>query len=383
MAINATTSAHLRDYEVQLRTLDSDDISIPNQSLILDYFCTDHELTVFLRDEVFLESSLRHTTWRKVNQRAGNESKRINNDELSLLLDSGKNLSSRVWADIVWLTACRQENKEIADYIEEYSNYWRSTNGGFEQLSEEPVRDSKAETIASNAQTLNLNTSSQTLSNVDSHSQAQQTQINSAPNGIGSNGLAFFVVSLTALLGIIGMAISTSNYETDSRNQENTSSIPKAIDSSTTVQRLSDLETEQKGAVLMCEHQPIVEKVKSLNLVDPQNISRRDALIASSDRQISFLNQDSAKGYKYWEDASCTWGQQWFDNDDDDNFKLFLAISRKCPSPTLNYTLAKDKDRKEILSKGVYNAYGHSVGEIKIPYPQESAYIFIDEVSCS
>jgi len=383
MAINATTSTHLRDYEVQLRTLESDDIRIPNQSLILDYFCTDHELTDFLRNEVFLESSIRHTTWRKVNQRAGHESKRINNDELFLLLDSGKNLSSRVWADIVWLTACRQENKEIVDYIKQASNYWRSTNAGFEQLSEEPVKDSKAETITSNAQTLNLNTRSQTLSNVGSHSHAKQPQNNSKPTSTVDNRLPLLVGSLGALLSILSIAIGTSNYEPTSTSQENASSIPTAVDSSTSVQRIIDLETEQKGAVLMCEHQPIIDKAKSLSLVEPQNIRRRDALIANSDKQISFLNQKSTKGFKYWEDSSCTWGEQWFDIDADNQHRLFLAVSRKCQVPKVHYEYSKDKSGKNVFSTGEYNAYGHSTGEIRLPLGTGEGYIGVKEVTCS
>ena len=254
-----------------------------------------------------------------------------------------------------------------------------STNDG--EYPSSAVGEAEVETTA--ADTKNRENASLT-EKANYHPQIQQPNKTSTSAPTNIKQFRFVIGTITFLGGFVVLAmLSTSSNKDANTSQGSSSYIPTPSDTPEAVQTLSNLETEQKGAILMCEHQPIVEKVKSLNLIDPQNIGRRDALIASSDRQISFLNQDSAKGYKYWEDASCTWGEQWFDNDDENNFRLFLAISRKCPTPTLNYTLAKDKNRKEILSKGAYNAYGHSVGEIRIPYPQESAYIFIDKVSCS
>lgn len=382
MAIDATTESNFRDYEEQVNKLDSDDIRVPNQSLILDYFCIDHELTDFLRDEVFLESSMRHSTWKKVNQKPGNESQKINDDEISLLLDSGKSFSSKIWTDIVRLTACKQENEDVVDYIIRARNHERPANVGFEQCSEDPVREFEAETIRRNVENDNYNTRSQAHSNFNSHSHAQQPQRNSIPAAINNNGLLMLVGSLS-LLGILAIAVSTSNHETASTSQDNTSSVPTASDTPEAVQQLNNLEAQQRGAVLMCEHQPIIDKVKSLSLVEPQNIKRRDALIASSDKQMRFLNQKSAKGYKYWEDPSCTWGEQWFDKHADNQFRLFLAVSRKCQTPKVHYQYSKDESGNNVLSTGVYNANANSIGEIRLPYPQEEAYIRVEKVTCS
>jgi len=381
MAIDANTSANLRDYEEQLYQLDSYDIRIPNQSLILDYFCIDHKLTDFLRDEVFLESSRRHDTWRKVNQSAADGSNRIVDDEISLLLDYKNNLSSRLWTDIVRLTACHQAHQELVDYIDRTSR-WHLGHADYEQCSLSPGCKPEVKASATSTKNVNEQQSETLLSNVNIHSQNRQENKDTASvRNANISGLPMLVGSL-ALLGAFGVIISKAPYETTSTSQENSSSVSTASDTPDAVKRLYDLDAEQKSAVLVCEHQPIIEKGKSISLNELHNITKLDLLIASSEKQIKFLNQKSAKGNTYWEDPSCTWGQQWFDNHADKHFRLFLAISRKCTTPKLRYVYSKDEDRKTILSEGTYNAYGHSAGEIRIPY-QGDAIIFVDKVTCS
>ena len=385
MAGEVPTDLNLRDYEEQLNTLNSDDIRVPNQSLILDYFCTDHELTDFLRDEVFLESSIRHTTWKKVNQRADNESKKIIDDEISLLLDSGNYFSSRVWTDIVRLTATRQAHQQIVEYIDWASSYEQSINSGYEQWSLEPVREPKAETSARNTEDINNKPGAQILSNADRISQMWQQSRDSVSARTADHRLPILIGSFALLGYMLYLVNSVGKYETTSPIQENTSSIPTASDTSVAVRRLSDLEAQQKSAVLICEHKPIIDQAKSLSLVEPQNISRRDALIASSNKEIEFLDQKSGIGFKYWEDPSCTWGHQWFDNQADNAFRLFLAVTRKCSNPTVNYMYTKDQEGKALLWRGKYNAYSHTKGEIQIPYPPEPGeeYIHIENITCS
>lgn len=384
MVGEASTDANLRDYEEQLNALDSNDIRVPNQSLILDYFCTDHELTDFLRDEVFLESSIRHTTWRKVNQRVGDESKRIIDDEILFLLDSENKLSSRVWKDIVKLTASRQARQEIVEYINRASSYEQSSSAGYEQWSIDPVIKCREQTGANTTGSIRSKTGTQTLSNANSRPQIKQTNKDSASVRTADSRLPMLVGSL-ALLGLLGIAVSTTNYETASTSVENTSSIPTVSDNSMAVQKLSELEAEQKGAVLMCEHQFIIDKAKYLSLVEPQNSRRRDALIASSNKEIAYLNQKSTKGdeYKYWEDETCTWGMQWFDNHANNQFRLFLAVSKKCSTPMVHYKYTKDPEGRVLLSRGKYNAYGHTKGEVRLPYLPEQATIFVENVTCS
>ena len=382
MTGEASTDANLRDYEEELNKLDSDDIRVPNQSLVLDYFCTDDELTDFLRREVFSESSRRHGSWKIINQRAGKNSTRMVEDEISFLLNYGNSLSAKVWEEIVRLTARKQAHQELVEYINRSIYYGQSVSTDFEQRSRSPVREPESEVSAASRENINNNQSAHMASNADRYSQLQQTNKNPASTQNTDKRLPILIASL-GLLGLLGIVTSMPSYETSNTSLEETSSSQPATDASEVVSRLSNLEVEQKDALLMCEHQPILGKANSLSLVESQNINRRDSLIASSNKQINFLDQKSAKGYKYWEDPSCMWGEQWFDNDADGNFRLFLVVSKKCSNPIVNYKYTKDQEGKNLVSRGKYSAYGHTMGEIRIPYPPEYGYVSIENVTCS
>jgi len=381
--------AQLGEYKQQLALLQQDDIRVPNQSLILDYFCTDHELTEFLRNEVFLESSKRHNIWKKVNQRSTHDIRIKTDNEVSRLLDSGNSHVSRVWADIVRLTANQQSHDNIAEYIVIHSS---------NKLT--PVLDPEHQEIARyNVWSLPLVDKANVNNNpsvTQSTRKSQNTVVRTAApvsKSVNKKPLSPVLVATLLLLGVPFVGIyfdlpshissTTQSSESSTQaSQSSESSTQASTDKSDLTMELNRLEIEQKEAILICEHKPIIKKIKSLDLIEPGNIARRDALIASSNKQIAFLDQKSAENHTYWEDPSCTHGIQWFDDNADGQYRLFLAVSRKCPNPTVNYVHTNDKEGNEILSQGKYNAYGHSVGEIRIPYGPDGSYAFVKRVTC-
>mgnify|MGYP006275575727 CR=1 FL=1 len=380
MAIDDTAAAGLRDYQAQLIKLDLDDIRIPNQSLILDYFCTDRELTEFLRNEVFLESSKRHNAWKKVNQRSTHDIKIEVDDEVSHLLDCGNSHASRVWADIVKLTAKQQAHDDIAQYIVIHSSRKLKTVLGpehqetskQEQWSQPPIDQANADN---------------NLRVIPSTQESQNTVVRTAapdPNSANGKPLLFLIGTLV-VMGVFG-ALLTATYEPATTTQSAGYPNQGATDNSDNIMALERLEADQKDAILICEHKPIIEKAKSLDLVETGNIARRDALIASSDKQIAFLDQKSTKNYKYSEDPSCTWGSQWFDNANTDGaWRAFIAVSKKCTSPVINYGITKTGDSSDmtLIGKRQIPLGDFEKGEVRLPYFDAYGYAFIEGVSCS
>lgn len=347
----------LDEYRNHLQMLDAEDIIIPNQSLIIDFFCTDSELTDFLRAEVFNSLAARNYAWKTINLRRSDVNDILSEDQLSALLDFKQLDSAVTWAEILRLTAIQQSNKSTVERIQAFL--------GNKQLvfDSNHVMPMPAVGYADQSEKSSVFTSllNENIIEDVGRDGDETSKVTRDESNIGVSLLLIFIGLITGFtfLGLI------------------------AADSSDDKDGLTQLETESKNAVLICEHRPVIETANSLNLNDPSLITQKNKIVSDSNKAIAFLDQTSGSGSKYWEDSSCTWGQQWFDKHASNEFRVFIAISKKCSSPVIHYKYTKDKEGKVLVDRGTYNAAGHHKGEIRLPFPQGHASIFIEKVTCT
>ena len=194
----------------------------------------------------------------------------------------------------------------------------------------------------------------------------------------GSNN--WIPIALIGLLGVafLGLVATTVENRTTSQSAGQTSSYDStALDAAN---QLSSLESSAASARLVCESQPILDKASSLNIVNDAALEgRRQALVSSLRQRISALNVTGKD--KYGEDASCSYGWQWFDEHGDDHWRIFIVISDKCKEPALRYSILAPSEDK-VLSSDSINLSGHTTGEVKVPYPGFESRLRIDQVSC-
>jgi hypothetical protein len=367
--------ARLGEYLQQLALLNQEDIRVPNQSLILDFFCIDEVFTDFLRKEVFWDTAPRYNTWKLINLRKHDPSGVLASKDLSDLLSYKDSQLKDVWTKIVSSTAKHQNNSEIILKINKLiSNSVAGTigpsiegkdfTGWFESDAPDSLEsaNSSRESIKSKA----VQVSSKKVG-VESKSSSQVSPLM----------MPLILVSAFCFAAMIGSALNVSST---SSTDYQTPGLPASTDD---ISGLNQLESDSANAVLICELRPVIERANSLNLSDQFLLNRRSKIVSSANTSIAFLDQTSGKGSKYWEDPSCTWGEQWFDNHANNEFRAFIAISKKCSSPVIHYKYAKDKEGKALVGRGTYNAAGHQKGEIRLPFPQDEAYIFIEKVTCT
>jgi hypothetical protein len=377
-------AVNLKEYCQELNQLDSENICTPNQSLILDYFCRDQEFTDFLRSEVFAESSSRNKTWCAVNLKCGVDEERLTQEDLYRLLENKDTLIAKLWGDIVMHTAKHQSHEYVSDYIRNL-NERPSANAdsrgsqAHDQLNTGNQEERKLVHLSSAR-------NSSYLSNVRLNQSAERVNKSNQSNrpvSLRSNNqdiVAPLVFGSLAIIMTTSLAILAGGYNTKQSNRTT-----KLFDNNDSLSALASLESKQNQAVLICEHNPIIQAANNLTLNDPKNKERRNNLVARSKKAIAFLDQNSAKGYEYAEYDSCTWGGQWFDNNSDKGFRYYLATSIKCLNPTVHYRYTRGKDENATLANGQYNATGHRTGEITLPYAdvEFEHSIWIDKVTCT
>ena len=189
--------------------------------------------------------------------------------------------------------------------------------------------------------------------------------------------LGVVVGSLAGLLFLAALIIPLVN-------QSGTSKIDSPSALSDDVAGLTKLESDGKNAVLICEHRPIIEMANSLSLSNQPLVARKNKIVSDANKSIAFLDASSAKGYKYEENPGCTWGVQWFDKHSQNSFRAFVALSKKCINPKLYYEYSRDKEGKDLISKGSLSLSSHRIGEITIPYFAEGLHcVSIRNVTCS
>lgn len=105
--------ARLGEYLQQLALLEQEDIRIPNQSLILDFFCIDEVFTDFLRKEVFCDKVARNNAWKLINLRDSDPNGSLAAKDLHDLLSYKDSQLKDIWLKIISSTAKNQDNSEI------------------------------------------------------------------------------------------------------------------------------------------------------------------------------------------------------------------------------------------------------------------------------
>ena len=371
--------ARLGEYCQQLVLLKQNDIREPNQSLILDFFCIDEAFTDFLRKDVFCNTTARFKTWKFINLRESDPCGILQSKDLANLLEYKNFQVKEIWSEIVKNTAMHQNNLEILLKISNLiSNSEDVITSSSKQVTEFTGLVDNEAPIPKDANNTKIQSIRNTAMNVSSNKIG--VEVNS-PRQNNRSLLTF--LCLSAFASVAAMIGSTLNLSSTSPTNYQT---PELSVSSDDISGLNQLETDSKEAVLICELRPIIERANSLKLSDQSLISRRSKIVSDANTSIAFLNQTSGMGFKYWEDPSCTWGQQWFDNNANNEFRVFIAFSKKCSSPVIHYKYTKDEEAKVITERGTYNAGGHQKGEMRLPFPQDlsyTSYIFIDMVTCA
>ncbi|MCP9877928.1 hypothetical protein [Cyanobium sp. A2C-AMD] len=369
--------SRLGEYLQQLALLEQEDIRIPNQSLILDFFCIDEVFTDFLRKEVFWDTTARYNTWRLINLRKSDPSGVLASKDLSDLLNYKDSQLKDIWTKIVSSTAKHQNNSETILKINKLISVSVA-----ESIS--PPTEGKDFTVCVESDApISLDSSNRSRESIKS----KAVQIPSKEVGVESNSpsqvnpwlMPLILVSAFGFAAAI--IVSALNVSSTSSTDYQTPELPASSDD---ISGLNQLESDSRNAVLICELRPLIDKANSLTLSDQYLIARKTQLVSSANTAIKFLDQTSGKGNKYGEDPSCTWGEQWFDNHANNEFRAFIAISKKCGNPAINYKYSKDESGNVVTGRGTLNVAGHQKGEIRLPYPQDGdSYISIEKVTCT
>jgi len=361
----------LEEYRKQLQSLDAEDITTPNQSLIIDFFCTDEDLTDFLRAEVFNDMSTRYNAWKIINLRKSDINNSLTADKLSELLDCKQLDSLETWAEILRLTAKQQSNPSTVDRIQAQLDKENLKKKIDIQPSRVLPNQSGTSTIGDDAlisSSPKANSEKDVVTSLSVAGRSPNKEIDSVVP------LVPILVGTIAGLGMLGAVLSNSpppgGYNSSSSYFDDTDG-------------LTQLEVEAKNAVLICEHRPVIEKANSLNLNDPSLLARKKKIISDSNKAISFLDQPSQEGYKYWEDPSCSWGQQWFDKNVDNAFRAFIAVSKKCSNPVIHYGIVETAKGSEFIQTSQIQLGSHIKGEVRLPYFDSFGYGRIQKVSCN
>lgn len=368
--------ARLGEYCQQLALLKQEDIREPNQSLILDFFCIDEVFTDFLRKDVFCDTASRYPTWKFINLRESGPNRTVDIKELSNLLNYQNSQFKTVWAEIIKNTAKHQNHLDILLYVSSLIS-----NSEDVKASSSKKENEFTGWVESDAP-ISMEPIDIKIASIRDPVQVSSNKIGVAQNSQSQINPGLLTLILISAFGFAAAMIGSAVNVPSTPNSDSPSSPSSA--SSDDILGLNQLETDSKQAVLICELRPLIDKANSLTLSDQSLIARKTQLVSSANTAIKFLDQTSGKGSKYWEDPSCTWGEQWFDNHTNNEFRAFIAISKKCGNPAINYKYAKDESGNVVTGRGTFNVSGHQKGEVRLPYPQDGeSYIFIEKVTCT
>jgi hypothetical protein len=365
--------ARLGEYLPQLALLEQEDIRIPNQSLILDFFCIDEQFADFLRQDIFRPVDSRNKIWALVNVREAELNEIVTPECLEKLLEYKGQSSEKIWKEIVYCTAKHQKNNNILKLIDGITVNSSSIHfqKGSQGLESSVIPNSGSITSNLTSSSVVVDSAQEPYKNEEGP-QNDKKLANREPNKLG---IVYASISGVLLLSVILLA-TLSNSTTPVSEQQ---PVPSFDDTD----GLLKLENDSKDAVLICELRPLIERANSLSLSEKSLIDRKNKVVSEANKSIAFLDQRGARGNKYWEDPACRWGEQWYDQHGNNGYRAFVALSNKCINPKLHYEYWRDKEGKNILGKGSLSLSGHRSGEISIPYKfGGSTYMFIRNVSC-
>ena len=199
------------------------------------------------------------------------------------------------------------------------------------------------------------------------------------------------IVPLGALLLFFGLVAGLSTLDSQQRYVDDSHTETSTYEPLKKDDPVSDLELRQASslqekAVLICEHKRVIttlEGIKSRTNSMKKKASA-ELLIADSKKHIDFLDQKGT--HEYWEDDNCNHGFQWFDEQNADSFKVFVAVSRKCKNPSLKFDVRSGDDESLPVINSVHVKFPElsgSHGEISVPFVSSGGTYFPGMFTCN
>lgn len=137
-------------------------------------------------------------------------------------------------------------------------------------------------------------------------------------------------------------------------------------------------------AILKSEHKASIVNLQTLkndqykNLIGV-NSGLVDNKIINAKKQIKFLDQPGDS--EYWEGEH--FGYQWFDDHDDNDFKVFVAYSKTCRNPMVTFAYRPNSsDRKSKPIKTVSMKPKKYISTMYVPYYQNYA-LWVEDFNCN
>ena len=197
--------------------------------------------------------------------------------------------------------------------------------------------------------------------------------------------LAFFVfIAVVASVSQPSAEVTSTSSNSNSYDSSN-SLVEKEKTTMTATQRFvyNDTLAKANQAVLKSEHKAAIiglEILKSSQYsnLNGINLGLVNNKIIQANKQIKFLDQPGDS--KYWEGEH--FGYQWFDDHDDNNFKVFVAISKACKNPVVVFAYrAGVSDRKSKIVKTIGLRPKANISTMYVPYFQNKA-LWVEELMC-
>ena len=193
------------------------------------------------------------------------------------------------------------------------------------------------------------------------------------------------IIILTILFGVpilFGVIQSSSDEQKPIAKHDDT---PKARQYMNTSEKSFYSKTLEKAsnAVLKGEHESAIMGLESLKNgkyreyrdVDQGLVNNK---IIQAQKKIAYLDQPGK--YKYWETSE--YGAQWFDNNPDNQFKVFVAHSRKCNNPSIVFGFL-NKQNGPILKRHTVKLKS-TMSTILVPMQLDGRqWITLDEFKCN
>lgn len=201
-------------------------------------------------------------------------------------------------------------------------------------------------------------------------------------------------IILTILIGVpilIGVLVESQNNNVTSRS-ETEKSVRKPKTDTPKVQRYMNANerayykrtlSNASDAVLKAEHEQAIYALKTLkkgkyrdyNDVDQGLVNNK---IIQAQKKIKFLDQPGK--YKYWENSE--YGAQWFDNNPDGQFKIFIAHSRKCKNPSIVFGFL-NKENGSVLKRYTVRLKS-TLSTVLVPMQLDGRqWIQVDKFNCN
>lgn len=202
------------------------------------------------------------------------------------------------------------------------------------------------------------------------------------------------ILVLTLLIGVpmvLGALVESQNNKVQPRS-ETEESVRKSKTNTPKVERYMNANEKDfymktlknaGDAVLKAEHESAIYGLNTLKNgkyreyrdVDQGLVNNK---IIQAQKKIKFLDQPGK--FKYWETSE--YGTQWFDNSPDNQFKVFVAHSKKCNNPSIIFGF-RNKQNGPILKRYTVRL-NSSISTVLVPMQLDGRqWIAVDEFKCN